>query len=332
MRSSIVVAGLVAATLTGCSGTTAGPSSKAGVAKPSVSVASPTTSGSDATPATDPAGVVTNLVALQAVTAYPKAAGAASRARNVNATKAIQTGPLLALSLADYRYTKRAGKKPIRTIALSSPGTLIPTTGDARRWFLSTAYSSALEANYVSLFEASGTRWRKSTEIWLGNNSFPEPTVTTTGAAQLPDRRGAALDAAAVKGLAHYLATGKRPARLRSAGEAGYLRAYLNRSLTKPYGATGHLSCAPAKGAGNAALATGGGTVVVASLTCTLAKQARTGWILYLKGRWKGLADRSSNLHSFSVHFNAQVAMTVSRTGDSRVIGLTWGSVAISSH
>ncbi len=332
MRSSIVVAVLVAAALTACTGTTTGATSKAGAAKPSVSAPSPTTSDGNAAPTTEPAGVVTNLVALQAATAYPKAAGAAARARNINATKAIQTGPLLALSLADYRYTKRAGKKPIRPVALSSPGTLIPTTGDARRWFLSTAYSNALEANYVSLFEAAGTRWRKSTEIWLGNNSFPDPTVTTAGAAELPDRRGAALDAAAVKALARYVATGKRSVHLKSAGEAAYLRSYLKRSLTHASGSTGRLTCTPTRGTGNAALATSTGTVVVASLSCTLAKQARPGWILYLKGRWKGLADRSSNLHSFSVRFDAQVAMTVSRSGDSRVIGLTWGSVAITSH
>lgn len=331
MRRSMVVGWAVVAAVavvstTACTGSTGGQSAET-TPRPSAS-ASPspasTTGGST--------GVIGTVAAMRTVTAYPKAAVAAAKHRSATAAKQIQTGPQLAISLADFRYTTVTHKKPIPAVVLSGPGTVIPAGSGGRRWFLATEYSTREEANYVSVFEqGSGARWRKSMEVWLGNTTFPDATVDSSGVAALPDASAAARDTAALTMVSTYLAKGKRSAHLRSAGPESYVRKFLAVATKPKPGGTTRLTCAPTPGT-TSALVTGAGTVVVATISCTVAKQARPGWLISLNDRYRALAKRGTNLHAFSARFVDQVALTVSRSGDVRVIGATWASVAVTSH
>jgi hypothetical protein len=332
-RCSALVVAVTIGALTACSGSGSGSGSSGSAGAKSTAGATSTASPTSTQPPAR-AGVIDETAAQLAISRYDKAVAAAGKKRSIAGTKAVQTGPLLAATLADYRITQRSGKKATKSLALSAHGLVIPEVGHGRGWFLSAASSNGSGAEYISLFQqaSAGGPWRKSLAVWLGGRSFPQADVTDSGAAHVADARATTRDTAAVAALARYLSTGKRAKSLKAIGDASYERKYLRRVQLDLKGAISTIRCVPTRGGPVAAVSTGTGTALVASMDCAITKKARPGWILSLRKEWKALANKSSNLRGFTVHETVQVAMTVAADGGGRVIGLSSSDTSITAH
>jgi hypothetical protein len=293
---------------------------------------------SSPTPAA-PTGPVPVLTALEVQDVLDDYAAGAQRAephRSVKGTRKIQTGPLLAATLAEYRYDKGAGRKPFRALDLTTDENYVPALSSYPHWFLSksSVFGGSNPQAYISLFEqqrANGP-WRKALEIWAGSNDL-SPSGGAAGVAEAATAAQNHQAKSAVQALANYLQTGHAATKLRDTRLAQDMRKRFKKDAKHlAQGATAKVSCSTPHGSKLRALSTASGTEFVASLHCDAIYRAKPNFVLSIRAKAKGLTNHRSNLHTIVDRYLVQAAFRLDHQGNAKVIGKSWELFDITTH
>jgi hypothetical protein len=322
-RAGVLILSLTVVGVLGTSACTSSPPPKAAETTRPPSASSPTTAA--------PAGPVPVLAALAVQDVLDKYAAGAQRAephRSVKGTRKIQTGPLLAATLAEYKYGKGAGRKPFHALDLTTDENYVPALSSYPHWFLSKAsvFGGSKPEGYISLFEqqrANGP-WRKALEIWAGSNDL-SPSGGAAGVAEAATAAQNHQAKSAVQALAHYLQTGHSAAKLRDVRLARDMRTRFKKDAKHlAQGATAKVSCSTPRGSELRALSTASGAEFVASLHCDATYRAKPNFVLSIRAKAKGLTNHRSNLHTIVDRYLVQVAFRLDHPGNAKLIGKSW--------